>query len=135
MLVQRHIRRFEGELSAVGHGVGGIHDDVHDDLFHLSGINFYRFKSQGGNNPHIHFPAHQMPQSAGHVGEDPVQIEDFRLENLFASVSQELTRQGRGPVGRLADFARVFSQRIFLRRIRWVKTRAKSARPPTGPRP
>ena len=49
--------------------------------------------------------------SAGRLAHDIVQIEDFRLENLFASVSQKLPRQGRGPTGGFADFDGVSGQR------------------------
>ena len=46
-----------------------------------------------------------------HAGEDPVQIEGFRLENLLAAIGQELPGQRGGAIGGLADFGRVFGQR------------------------
>jgi len=79
---------------------------VHDDLFNLSSVRLHRFKSGGGSNAPVRSWARQMAQSAFDAGKNGVQIEDFRLENVFAPVSQKLTRQGRGPVGGFADFSR-----------------------------
>ena len=53
-----------------------------------------------------------MAQHFIHAGNDLVQVEGFRLEELLAAIGQQLPRQRGGAVGSLADFGRVFGQRI-----------------------
>jgi len=53
-----------------------------------------------------------MAQGVFQSSQDAVEIEDVRLEDLFAPVGQKLTGQGSRPVGRLMDFGGVSAQRM-----------------------
>ena len=110
---RRDVGRLQRECAALGHGVGGVHDHVHDDLFELARVRLHGFQSGSGNDADIHAPAHQQPDGVFHAGEDGVQIEDLWPEELFASERQELAGQGRRALGRLVDLGGVFGAADF----------------------
>ena len=43
-VVQFDVLRFDGQLSSAGHRVSCVHSQIHDDLFHLPGIDFHLSK-------------------------------------------------------------------------------------------
>ena len=109
--VEHDIRGFQGQLAAVGHRIAGVHGQVHDHLLHLPGVHLDHRQSGGGNQLHRHLAAHEVVQHPFHVGNHPVDIQDFRLEKLLAAIRQQLPGQRGGAQRGRADFGGAFGQR------------------------
>jgi hypothetical protein len=106
-LIQHHIGRLDGELAAFGHGVPGIHHQVHQHLFHLCWIHLYFPEIVGQKRFHFNVFPEEAIEHANGLLHHPVQIHDLRSERLFAAEGQELGHKGCSPFPRLPDLLQV----------------------------
>ena len=82
------------ELTALGHGIPGVHRQIHDHLLDLAGIHFHRADGRTKNGTKLHVLANQPAQHLLDIGDDDVEIQNFRLQNLLAAEGQKLASQG-----------------------------------------
>ena len=90
---QHQIARFDAQLASFRHGVAGVHDQVHDNLFDKSRI--------GSDMPQQRFQAcfqfdivsNQALQHLDQSGYDSVQVEHLGFWSLIPAEQQQLTRQ------------------------------------------
>src|ERR1700689_3755884 len=80
----------DGELAAAGHRVFGVHYEIHQDLFQLSGVGsgVRRVGSQGGRE--FDSFADQGAEQTLHVLHNGVDVDNLEFEQLLAAESQEL---------------------------------------------
>ena len=92
-----------GDFAAVGHGVFGVDDEIHDDLFELAGIGAGAADGGGEAGGEFDIFADEGAEETLHVGDDGVDVDDFEFEKLFAAESQELAGERGGAVGGLLN--------------------------------
>ena len=87
-LARRNVGGLDGQLAAFGHGVFGVDDQVHDDLLELTGIGtgVAGVGSKLGNEFDV--LADQRPEKAFHIGDDAVDVDHLKFEELFAAEGQ-----------------------------------------------
>ena len=106
------IRRFNGQLAARGHGVPGVHDQVHEHLLQLAGIGAHGVQSRGQHRAHLDRLADQAPHDLVRGHHHLVEVEHPRRQHLLAGERQELSRQVRRPHRGLGDFLRFLPGRV-----------------------
>ena len=96
--IQLDIGGFNGQVSALRHGVAGVDGQVHDDLFDLSrvGLHLRQRGLQGG--PQLHVFADQALQHFLDIGDHGIQVQHLGRQHLLPAEGQQLPGQGRGPV-------------------------------------
>ena len=67
-LIQRDVGRLDRELAPVGHGVAGVHRQVHDDLLDLGRIGFHPSERRIEGRVELDVFADQPPQHLVHLG-------------------------------------------------------------------
>ena len=75
------------------HGVAGVHDEVHDDLFDLSGIGLHAAQPFIERRGEYDVFTDQTVQHLFRVGHKCVEIQDGGLQHLLPAEGQELARQ------------------------------------------
>jgi hypothetical protein len=93
--IQRHIRRFDGEMTAPGHGIARIDGQIEDRIFDLGGIRDRLPKTGSGKRAHCDVLSECPLQYGRHTRRDLVQVERPRLKWLFA-------REGQHALGELS---------------------------------
>src|SRR5260370_28280477 len=111
--VKINIARLDGEFSAFWHRVARIHRKVQNYLLNLTGISFDASEIGLKRGAQIDVFSYETTQHLLHLGYDGLEIEDFRLQDLSATESQELTGQRRSTVAGLLYLFKVRQQWIF----------------------
>src|ERR1035438_10708887 len=84
-LAHGHVSALQSELAALGHGIVGSSDLVHDDLLELSGVGA-GVSGLGGEAGHqFNVLADQGAQEPFHVADDGVNVYDFEFEEPLAA--------------------------------------------------
>ena len=87
------------------HRVAGVHDEIHQYLFDLAAIR----EHPGGDRVELGYEldarADQSPGQRRKLRNDSVQIDDAGPHHLSAAECQKLTREARGALRRVPDFA------------------------------
>jgi hypothetical protein len=86
-----------------GHRVTCVDDEVEDDLLQLARVGPDAAGLGGQLGDDVDVLADQPPQHRVHPGDDLVQVDDLRLEDLLAAEGEQLARQCRRPVGGKLD--------------------------------
>ena len=95
--------------AAAGHGVASVHAEIQQHLFELTWIGPDASALGDGVDHNMDaFTDHALQQFL-HVAHQRVQIEHARLEQLLATEGEQLPRQRRRLLARLANKLRVFS--------------------------
>ena len=113
-LIQIDVRRSQGELAALGHGVAGVDHQVHDDLLDLSRVGLdpaERLPLHGG---HLDVLSDHAAEHLVEVREEGVEIQHPGLDHLLPAEREELARQGGGALGRLLDLIDLGAHRVAL---------------------
>ena len=90
------VARADSDRAAVGHGVARVHDEVHQHLFDLARIGFHRREFRLGRENIFDVFADEPGKHLAEVGDDGVQIEHARLQDLHAAEGEQLPRHGDG---------------------------------------
>src|SRR5262249_47901221 len=103
VLVQLDIRRLDHQLAALGHGVAGVGDEIENDLVNLARVrlDIPELGLQFGEGLNV------FAEQAKHhlvVGEKGIEIENGRLDDLFAAEEEQLARESGGAFGGALDF-------------------------------
>ena len=97
--VKFHSGGFDDESSALGHGVAGIHREVHQDLIHHPGVRVDEQRCGRVVKLQTHVFAQDALEHFGDVDDDVVQIEVVRLQRLTPAEQEQLA----GEIGRALD--------------------------------
>ncbi len=113
VVIHLDVRRLDGQLAAIGHGVARIDREVHQKLLDLSGVGLDAPELGRRKYRQLDVCAEHASEHLVHVGDALVQVQDLRLEHLLTAECEELPRQGRCAVARLADLFDVVEDRII----------------------
>jgi hypothetical protein len=87
-----HVDRLEGQFPPLGHGVPGVHAQIHDHLLDLSRIRLDFSKLPVGADQHLDVLAQKPRQHFSHSREELIQVQHHGLDELFSAERQELSR-------------------------------------------
>ena len=91
-------------MAAARHRVARVDHQVDESLFHLSRIAHNRRQIGREHRSQRDVGAERPFEQPRQVGDDLVEIEDARIEELFAAEGQQLLCDRRRPGRRTADF-------------------------------
>ena len=114
-LVDVHIRGFNGEFAAFGHGVTRVGREIHEDLLDLSGIGFDFAQVVLGHNHQFDVLTDEVGQHAAGFLNNRIQIEQLQRLQLLTAEGKQLPRQLGGPARGGENFFRIAAQGIFRR--------------------
>ena len=84
-------RRLDGQRAPMRHGVARVDDKIHDDLLELAGIGLDRATPGAPADIEVDVLSDQAPQHGRQAGDDRVEIEHPRRDDLLAAEGEELT--------------------------------------------
>ncbi len=117
------VRCGDGEFAAVGHGIAGIDDQIHQHLPDVAGVGLDASDCFSGNNRHFDVLVNEPPQHFVQVLDHVIEVEHDGLHRLFAAEDEQLPRQARGTLRGMPDLLGVFSQRtVRLARSAVIKS-------------
>ena len=90
LLAELGIRRFEDEFSSGRHRVARVDDEVHEHLLELTRVGQHIPGIPRERESQLHILADQTVQHLFKVLDEPVWLEDHRLEHLLAAERQKL---------------------------------------------
>src|SRR4029077_12976100 len=85
---------------------------IYQDLFELDGINTYIPQFRMKRCKELNLLTNQAAKHLSGFNDDGVQIQDSRMEHLFAAESQELARQRSGAIDGFFDLGQVLEGRM-----------------------
>ena len=112
VLVEVDVGGCDGQRAAVRHGVPRVQREVHDDLFHLAAVGLHERQLRLEAQHDLHVFLDEAAEHRPHVGDDDVQVEQRRLDDLLAAEGEQLARQARGTRARPLDLRHVDLARI-----------------------
>ena len=112
-----HVRGFKLEPAAVGHGVAGIHSQVHDHLLELAGVCLYVAQARLQIYLQMDVFAQQPHQQVLHVVHNRVQVQDARSEHLLPAKGEQLARERGSAVGGFKALVQLVFVRIVLAQV------------------
>ena len=118
LVVEDGVAGPDREGAALGHGVPGVHDEVHDDLLDLRRVRLDAPEVGARLHHEVDVLTDQAAEHRGHPGHDRIQIQHLRLEHLLAAEGQELAGQVGGAL------------RCLLNELDVTARRARALRPP-----
>jgi len=116
LLVQLHVGRRDGERAAVGHGVPSVDRQVHDNLLELPTVSFDLTQRRIETRDEFNVFSDEAAHHAVQIGQDGVQVEHHRFQNLLATEREQLPRERRRALTRLSNFFHVLPSRIVRRK-------------------
>src|ERR1019366_8711049 len=108
--VEFDVASFDGQLSALWHGVTSIDGQVYDDLLDLPGVGFHLSQRRGKHRRQADVLTYQTPQHLLRVGHEGVEVKHPAFDNIFATECQELTGKMSGPFASLVNLLNHASQ-------------------------
>ncbi len=100
VFIQRDIVGGDGQLAAVGHGIAGIDDQIHQHLPDVAGVGLDASDLFSGNNRHFDVLVNEPPQHFVQVFHHVIEVQHDGLHRLFAAEDQQLPGQPGGALGR-----------------------------------
>ena len=104
-VVELDVARLQGQRAAVGHGVAGVHREVHEHLLDLARVGRTRPRSGASTVTSSTSSPITRGQHRLRFGHHGVQVEDPRLQDLAPAEGQQLPGEGGRAVGGVADLA------------------------------
>ena len=101
--VQVGVCGLDRESASPRHGVAGVERQVDDDLLDLPRVGLHPFQVRPGDRHQLDVFPDEALEHLLQVGNDQIQIQDLRLEDLFAAERDQLLRQSGGALARLSD--------------------------------
>ena len=111
-VVHLDVRRFDGELAALRHGISGVHRQVHDHLLDLAAVGLHGAESRGKLGGELDVFTEQPPQHPLSLADENIQVENGGLQDLLAAEREQLACQRRGTFGGFADLVDIAAMRI-----------------------
>ena len=110
--VQIHIRGLDEKLPAVRHRVAGVHRQVDHDLLELAGVDLYQAKVLAGDCFQFDVLPDQANQHLAQIGDQDVEVQNLRLDDLLAGERQQLLGQCGRPLRSLVRLGEQSRNRI-----------------------
>ena len=110
--IELDVLRLDGEVPPAGHGVAGIDHQVHQHLLQVPRVGLHLPEVLPRHRPDRDVLADQAANHLVHAGDDLVEVENARLQDLLPAEGQELPGQLRGAFPRLLDLFDVRAHRI-----------------------
>src|SRR5262249_32182460 len=111
-LLKSNITGLDSQLSAVGHRVAGVDDQVHDHLLGLPHVCPDAPAPRVGVQLNVDILPDQAADHVFHAAQQDVQVEHDRGDHLAAAERQQLPRQGGGPLAGSADLGQGRAERV-----------------------
>jgi len=102
--VDHDVGGFERELSARRHRVARVHRQIDQNLFDLRRIDFHRPETRFREDVERNVFTDQAAERRFHVSDQVVEVDDLRLNHLFAGEGQKLRGQIARAAGGFFDF-------------------------------
>ena len=109
--------RLDDERAALGHGVPGVHGEVHHDLLHLPCVYPHVPERPIGNDRDVHVLADDPAEQSSHIVEQIIEVHNLGRDGRGLAERQKLTSQTSRPGRRRRDLVHVGPQRIALLHI------------------
>ena len=110
---QVYIPRRDGKAAAVGHGVTGVHRQVQDHLFHLTGVGFDVIGSCRIDEFQLDMSRNEAIEHFCGFRYHVIQVNRLQLQDLPAAESEKLSGKTAGASNGTVNFRRVFVSRII----------------------
>jgi len=98
----------------MGHGIAGIHHQVHDDVLELKWVGMDNTRRRHGRDSKFDVFADQRRQHLADGGDDGIDIDERQLLWLFAAEGQELRGKRSGSVAGFKDSMRMTNDRFGI---------------------
>ena len=99
LLVELDVRRVDREQPAVGHRVARVDGEVHEDLLELVRVGEHGIQGRRERRDELDVLADQSREHRRQAGDDVVQLEHARLQDLPPAESEELTGEDGRALG------------------------------------
>ncbi|MFT3915606.1 MAG: hypothetical protein QM704_16275 [Anaeromyxobacteraceae bacterium] len=106
--------RRELDHAAAGHGVPGVHGEVHQHLLELPRVPAHPQEPGRGGHPHLHVLADEAGEEVVEAAHDRVEVDHLQLEALAAAEGEHLRGEGAGALGGVGDRLEVLVRRMGL---------------------
>ena len=103
VLVEIHFGCLDCECAAVRHGVTGVDDEVHDDLLDLARVRFDEAWFRVHSENELYVLSNEPSKHLLDLSQNDVDFQDPWFDDLLATESQQLPRQGGGTLPGLVD--------------------------------
>src|SRR5660398_270560 len=113
-IIEHLIRRLEGELSSLFHGVAGVYGEVKDDLFQTQGVYLHRPEVVGKSGVDGYVLSYRALEQAVHVGDSGIQVDYLRAEGLLAGEGKKLAGKSAGPHRRRSDHFQLLASALMF---------------------
>ncbi len=107
ILVEMDVPGADSDFAAAGHGVAGVHDEVHDDLLELALVDADRREICPVLDPERHLVGQKAVEKMRELAQRVLEVDDRRAQRLLAGEGQKLPNQGGRAVGVLPDLHQV----------------------------
>ena len=102
LLSQLHIGGLDGEDTALGHRIASVYGKVDENLLDLAGVGLHPSEGRVHDRADLDVLADEADEHGLDVGDDGIQVDDLRLEDLLAAERQELLSERGAASHRLA---------------------------------
>ena len=111
---QNGTRSLDPDPPLVRHGVPGVQQQVHDDLFHLSRVGHYQSQPGLQLDGDLEVLSENWPEHALDIRDQGIEVERIRAYGFPSSEAQQLRRQSRAPLGGLANLVDRLTARVLI---------------------
>ena len=124
LFVEIHVGCLDGELASVGHGIAGVHHQIHEDLLDLAWVGPHHAEVRRQHLNIVDVFAENPPQHLFDPSGDLIQVQHHRLQHLLAAEGQELPGQGHRALARLLGLQEFLFGPVVIREPRDGELRA-----------
>src|SRR6185436_13016786 len=94
--IQRDVVRQDGECAAVGHGVAGVDDQIHQHLPNVTGVGFDTASLLAEHHGHGDIFINETMQHFVEIFHDRIELENDGVNILLAAEDEQLAGQADG---------------------------------------
>ncbi len=110
--VQLGVGGLDAQQSPVGHGVPGVHAQVHHHLLQLPRVGLHPAEVRAGNDREVDVLADQASQHLLQIRQEGVEVQHFRVHDLLPAERQELAGETGGTLRGLQDLLELAPLRL-----------------------
>ena len=110
--VQLGVGGLDAQQSPVGHGVPGVHAEVHHHLLQLPRVGLHLAEVRAGNDREVDVFADQASEHLLEVRQEGVEVQHLRVHDLLPAEGQELAGEAGGALRGLQDLLELAPLRL-----------------------
>ena len=84
------------QAATIGHGVAGVHHQIHDDLLDLCGVSLHLADVFRDLRDHLDVVVHEAAQEFIQIENDGIEVDGFWLHHLAAAEREQLAYEACG---------------------------------------